>query len=468
MAQSDDNIQLEGASTSKPTTAIDHPPANFLQPFDPENPLDWPLSRKWLVTDIISATGLNRIMVSTILAPALPAIAKEMAMSSTEEMMALSIYLLATAFGPLVIGPLSEVYGRQLILHASSVWFLVWNIVCGCAETKGTLLAARFLAGFGASAVYSLAGGVLNDIWRPEQRGKSLGVYLLIPLLGAAIGPILGGVIVANTTWRWIFWSTSIFQALMMGVSVFSFQETYAPEILRRRARRLNIPLEKRSMMNFTKALTRPVRFLLFHPIIQVSVLLSAFDYGILYITLSTFSSLWTSVYHQSVQISGLHYIACSLGEVIGSQVGGFLMDRLYMRPRRHTRPEARLPLEGFSMAIAALGLVFYGWAAHYKLYWVVVDVAVTIMMVGLQMFGMPVSGYIIDSYGEHTSSAMASLQFGRSLSAFLLPLFAPKMYQVLGYGWANSVLASAGLLMLGLVWVLWRYGPQWREKLVV
>ena len=164
----------------------------FLVAFDPafdvDNPKDWPSSRKWTVTDVLSATGFNRIMVSTIMAPALTTIAKELHMNSTEAVMALSIYLLATAFGPLVIGPLSEVYGRKRVLHASNVWFLVWNIVCGFAQTKETLIAARFLAGFGASSIYALAGGVLGDVWKPEQRGKSLGIYLLIPLLGAAVG----------------------------------------------------------------------------------------------------------------------------------------------------------------------------------------------------------------------------------------------------------------------------------------
>lgn len=160
----------------------------FKQPFDSDNPLDWPTSRKWMVTDVLSATGFNRIMVSTIIAPALSKISTELHMNSTESAMTLSIYLLATAFGPLVIGPLSEIYGRQVVLHASSIWFLIWNIVCGFAKTKGTLIAARFLAGFGASAIYSLGAGVLGDVWRPSQRGKSLGIYLLIPLLGVAVG----------------------------------------------------------------------------------------------------------------------------------------------------------------------------------------------------------------------------------------------------------------------------------------
>lgn len=160
----------------------------FSEPYDTDNPKDWPTSRKWAVTDVLATTGFNRIMVSTIVAPALPIIAAELDMNSAESAMALSIYLLATAIGPLFIGPLSEVYGRKHILHASNVWFLVWNLVCGFAKTKQVLIASRFLAGFGASAIYALASGVLSDVWRPEQRGRSLGVYLLIPLLGAAVG----------------------------------------------------------------------------------------------------------------------------------------------------------------------------------------------------------------------------------------------------------------------------------------
>lgn len=176
------------AVPNKTTKESDQFLVAFDQPYDAENPLDWPTGRKWMVTDVLSATGFIRIMVSTIMAPALTTIASELNMNSTESAMSLSIYLLATAFGPLFIGPLSEIYGRKVILHASNVWFLVWNVVCGFATTKGTLIAARFFAGFGASAIYALAGGVLGDIWRPEQRGRSLGVYLLIPLLGAAVG----------------------------------------------------------------------------------------------------------------------------------------------------------------------------------------------------------------------------------------------------------------------------------------
>ena len=184
-------VNLEMASVKSKEDVTDPYLITFNREYDPNNPKDWPTSKKWAVTDVLSATGFNRIMVSTIMAPCLSAIALEFQMNSAESVMALSIYLLATAFGPLVMGPLSEVYGRSVVLHASNIWFLVWNIACGFANSKGTLIAARFMAGFGASSVYALAAGVLGDIWRPEQRGRSLGIYLLIPLLGAAVGKFL-------------------------------------------------------------------------------------------------------------------------------------------------------------------------------------------------------------------------------------------------------------------------------------
>ncbi|KAI6716097.1 caffeine resistance protein [Marssonina coronariae] len=482
------DVELAQVSKSTPANTIiakrsDTDPflVAFAQPYDAENPLDWPTSRKWLVTDVLSATGFNRIMVSTIMAPALTTIAKELAMSPTEAAMSMSIYLLATAFGPLFIGPLSEIYGRSFVLHSSNVWFLVWNIVCGFAETKGTLIAARFLAGFGASAIYALAGGVLGDLWRPEERGKSTGAYLLIPLLAVAVGPIIGGFIAENSTWRWMFWSTSIFQAAMITVSFFSFQETSGALILRKRAALLRketgiaayytlnslLDGDRSRLRIISKALTRPIRLLLFHPIIQIQAVIYGFDYGILYIVLSTFSDLWKDRYGQSVEISGLHYIAVSMGELVASQIGGMMMDYLWKRAKRENpAPESRIPLVFPGCVIGSVGMLIYGWTAEYHLHWAVVDVGVFVLLFGLQLGGPPMTGYVIEAYPEHTSSAMAATQFVKSLTAFCFPLFAPTMYNVLGYGWSNSLLALLGLMLgIPLPWWLWKNGARLRAK---
>ena len=123
---------------------------------DPLNPKNWSLRRKWSITLTMSAVGFVAIMSASIMAPALSSIAKDLKMNNVELEMALSVYIVAIAFGPLILGPLSEVYGRESLLHACNVWLLVWNIVCGFANSKGLLIAARFLAGFGGSLIYAV------------------------------------------------------------------------------------------------------------------------------------------------------------------------------------------------------------------------------------------------------------------------------------------------------------------------
>jgi len=447
------------------------------------NPKHWTPLQKWLATGILSVTGFNRILVSTIMAPALPTIANELHMSPTTSVMSLSVYLLATAFGPLLIGPLSEMYGRRPVLHATNTWFLVWNLACGFASSSGVLLAARLLAGLGASAIYTLGGGVLGDVWRPEERGRSLGLYQLIPLLGSSVGPILGGLIAAHASWRWMFWATTIFQAVATIASVALFRETYPPAILRREARRLrqstgderyHAPSEKtvanRSLgYIWGKSLSRPLRMLLFHGIVQIQAVVCGFAYGITYLVISSYAAMWTTRYGASTSAAGLHYLAMCTGEILGSQLGGPAMDIVYgkLKKRRSGEgaPEFHVPLMLPGCIITVAGFLLYGWSAQTRSDWVVVDLGALLLSFGNTLTGQVLTAYVIDAYRDHTSSALAASQLVRSLTAFGFPLFAPRLYEVLGYGWGNTLLAfvSAGISLPAAV-VLWTCGGRLRE----
>ena len=477
------DLDLEKAD--EPETASKH---TFLISFDEsqdgENPKNWSTTKKWAITSVLSATGFNRILVSTIIAPALSRIAVDLNMNRAESVMSMSVYLLATAFGPLVIGPLSEIYGRKPVLHATNVWFLLWNLVCGFSHNKGVLIAARLLAGFGAGAVYVLAGGVLGDVWRPGQRGKSLGFYILVPLLAVAIGPVVGGLIAQSTTWRWSFWSTSIVQLLLTVFSIVIMDETYASIILQRKAvrvrketgdHRFHTASEKLSegrptLWVLQRGLSRPIRLLVFHPIIQLQACLSAFYYGLLYLVISTYADLWTSKYGESVAASGLHYIALSIGEVAGAALGGPLMDIVFRKLKARTNgteaPEYHMPLMLPTAIAISVGLLLYGWTAQAQIPWPVVDVSVAVFSCGMQISGMALQAYVIDAYPDNTSSAQAAAQFPRSLAAFGFPLFGPSMYEALGYGWANTLLAIIAFLVSVTAPIfIWMYGSRLRAK---
>lgn len=217
------------------------------------------------------------------------------------------------------------------------------------------------------------------------------------------------------------------------------------------------------------RALARPLRMLAFHRIIQLTTVMSAVNYGLLYVVLSSFAEVVSSQYNLSIELTGLHYIAIALGELTGSQLGGQLMDILYRRTiRRHGNhePEARLPLIYPGAALGSLGLIVFGWAAQYHVHWIVVDIGVFVFSSGLQISGMPISAYVIDVYADATSSALSANQFGRSLAAFLFPLFSPSLYKSLGYGWGNNTIAFVGAAA-GLIppFLLWRYGTRLRAN---
>ena len=84
-----------------------------------------------------------------------------------------------------------------------------------------------------------IGGGILADCFHPENRGKAIAIYSLAPLIGPAAGPIAGGFIAGNISWRWVFWIVSIADAVIQISGVFFLQETWAPKLLEQKARKL-------------------------------------------------------------------------------------------------------------------------------------------------------------------------------------------------------------------------------------
>lgn len=94
-------------------------------------------------------------MSSSIVAPALIRLAPDLHIHSPFiASLVLSVFILAYAFGPFVIGPLSEVHGRVIVLQLANMFYLIFNTACGFAQSTGQMLAFRFLAGLGGRYVF--------------------------------------------------------------------------------------------------------------------------------------------------------------------------------------------------------------------------------------------------------------------------------------------------------------------------
>ncbi|KAI1392972.1 MFS general substrate transporter [Hypoxylon trugodes] len=446
---------------------------------DPEHPFNWPLPRKWAITILLSNGGLVTLMSGAMLAPALQSIAADLQTGEEETQIFLSIFVLAFAFGPMVLSPLAEVFGRRPVWIISSCFYILWNTVAGFATTPGLMIASRILSGIGASAEFAISNPVLSDTWVPAQRGASFTVATFVPLLGPAIGPIVGGAVTQSIGWRWTFWILSIYDGLLVVIAIFIFTETYEVILLNRRAAKLRKATGNPYYTNthgasetlkdrLSRSLTRPIRLLLTQPILQVVAIFLAYNFGMLYLVLSTFASLWIDRYGQTETQSGLNYIALVIGYTIAAQVGGRVMDRLwaYLKAKagNNTAPEYRVPLMVPGAILIPLGLLFYGWTAERQLHWIVPDIGIAILGCGIINNTQSLQAYVMDAYSQYVASASAASQFLRSIAGFAFPIFAPAMYQGLGYGWGNSVLA---LVFVVIGWpapfLLWKYGATLR-----
>jgi MFS family permease len=90
-----------------------------------------------------------------------------------------SAFVLGWAVGPLVLSPLSEIYGRRRVLDTANVIFVVWQIGCALAPNIESLIIFRLLAGIGGSGCLTIGGGFISDLFPQDQRGRASAMYVI-------------------------------------------------------------------------------------------------------------------------------------------------------------------------------------------------------------------------------------------------------------------------------------------------
>ncbi|KZP33608.1 MFS general substrate transporter [Athelia psychrophila] len=460
-------------------------------PDDPENPKNWTKRRKWAAVFIVSSFTFISPVSSSMIAPASGLVAAEFDITSTVTIaLTTSIFILAYAIGPLILGPLSEIYGRSRVIQLANLWYLAWNLACGFATSTAQLIAFRFLAGLGGSAPLSIGGAVLGDCFTPEQRGQAIAIYSLAPLLGPVVGPVCGAWIAQRSTWRWVFWSSSIVDGAIQAVGFFKLDESYAPLLLERKAERIRKAAasdtnekgyaqythirtryqtdDRHWKRIFAKALVRPFAIFAREPIVQLLGIYMAFIYGLLYIFLTTIPSIFEGVYGQKPGIAGLHYLALGIGLTGASQVNAYTLDKVYAYFKRKNggagKPEYRLPSMLPGTVCLPAGLLLTGWAVEARVFWLVPDIGIALVGAGTILSFQSIQSYVIDAFTLHAASALAAVSCLRSFAGFGFPLFAPAMYARLGYGKGDTVLAVVAVVIgCPAPWLFWKYGERIR-----
>ena len=415
--------------------------------------------------------------------PAVPQLLREFKSSDTlYETILVSVWELGEAVGPLLIAPLSEIYGRTPVYNATNVIFIIFSIACAVSSNLPMLLAFRLINGMGDASI-ALNPSIVGDMFVQEERGLPLAMVGFPPLIGPVAGPVIGGYLTQRAGWRWAFWLSAITGGVCeLGFLAF-FRETYEPIILRRKARRLreetgNTELrckydtvEKPQSVRriLLDSCDRPLRMLVSTPIVALLATYISVVYGFLYILLTTITEVFESTYGFTQGEAGLAYLGLSLGMVVGVLLCALSSDWWLKRQAAlhdgQMKPEYRLPPMVLGGLLIPVGLFIYGWTARPEIFYLVPMLGTAALGFGFFVTSIPLNAYLVDAYRLHAASAIAATIVLRCIVGALLPLAGPTLYASLGYGWGNSLLGFVALLFVPVPIMSMRFGERLRRN---
>ncbi|KAK7908828.1 hypothetical protein PG985_016131 [Apiospora marii] len=453
-------------------------------PSDPMNPQSWSMTRKYSQSLILGLFLFIGNFSGTMVAPALDLIGQDLGIpAGPERTLILSVSLFAGAVAPMFWAPLIEVYGRIPIMVYPHFLQLIFNTACGFAQTGPQMNIFRFLAAVGSSPPGIIAPGLTADMYPASQGGLGDTMHSMLPFVGTALGPVVGAQIAATGQWRWIFWSTSFLSIIAVALGLIVLRETNHTVILGKKAAKLRKETGNPRLHSqyhhpdmsfvalFRKRLVLPFLMLVTHPIVQLPFLYRAYLFGVIALIISTFEQVWEDGYGMDKSTASFNYFALMAGFIIGLQLSHHFIDgtSAYFRKKtgRDHVPEWRIPPSIATAILVPTGLLIYGWTAENRLHWSLPDLGIILLGVGCILGFFSMQPYVTDSCGpEYASSAHSVGQLLKGLFEFSFPLFGPPLYDGLGLGVGNTILALLTLAIgVPIPMVFWFFGEKIRGR---
>lgn len=421
-------------------------------------------------------------LVSSMFTPGIAQIAQDLHCSQTAVIGTTTGFVVMLGFGPLILAPLSETFGRRKIYLVCFAIFALLQIPAALAPNIAFLITVRSFAGFFGSVGIANGGGTISDMFLPSERAGVFGWYLLGPLLGPTLGPLVGGVIVQRLGWRWIFWIMTIVCCVNTLAGYFFLRETYAPVILSGKKAELQAQTPEWDDTKYSfegedsrplsekiaQALKRPPKIFA-QPIVAVMSVYQALVFGTTYSIYTNMQPIYGDDYGFSTEKVGLLYLGPGCG---------FLFAVWFLVPRIDTvyksltaknygkaRPEFRLPLANIGSVFIPVSLFWFAWAVDKHTHWLASLSATFFYGVGQVMILNSTQNYFIDSFEKYAASAIAAGTVFRSVIGGVVPIFAPALFEKLGYGWGISTFAFVSLLLAPAPVLFYVFGEQLRNR---
>ncbi|MCI3926307.1 DHA2 family efflux MFS transporter permease subunit [Paenibacillus sp. TRM 82003] len=185
--------------------------------------------KKITIMIAILAAMLFAALNQTIVSTALPRIISELNSSMDYYSWIFTVYMLASTITAVLVGKLSDTYGRKPFILIGIFVFIVGSLLCGFSQNIIQLIIYRGIQGLGAGMIMSTAFTAIGDLFAPRERGRWQGLMGGVFGLASVFGPTLGGWIVDNADWHWVFW---VF--LPIGIVAFALIIALFPSVPKR------------------------------------------------------------------------------------------------------------------------------------------------------------------------------------------------------------------------------------------
>ncbi|KAK4944032.1 hypothetical protein LTR10_016553 [Elasticomyces elasticus] len=450
-------------------------------PDDPENPQNWSSNWKLLVTLQICVLNFAFYIASSIYVPGEPSIMAEFGVSETVATLGLSLFTLGYGTGPMFLSPLSEMptIGRSGIYFWTFLFFVLLQLPTGYAVNMPMFLVFRYITGFLGSPALATGGATIADMYDPARVAYGICIWGFFGIASPVFGPLLGSFVAPAKGWRWTIWTFTYLCAVAAVMLFFLMPETSAAKILYRRAKRLrkatgNKRLKSQSEIDAAHhtlrddlvVLGRAFTLTFFEPIVFLWDLYTALLYGVLFTWFESFPLVFGGVYGFDTQEQGLVFL--------GIFVGGLVTLPLFMLWIRHGivpkftqptfKPEMVLPPAFFGAASLPICLFWYGWSARKSVHWMVPIVGSSFFAIGIITLFNPVMTYLGIAYPKYAASIFAGNALFRASFGAIFPLFARQLFQRLGIGPGNSLLAGIAVCFMPLPYIFYKNGVKIRH----
>ncbi len=296
---------------------------------------------------LIAVSTMNPISVN-IVVPALTSMAKGLNTDFATAQLTLTAYLFATAFSQLILGPLSDRYGRRPVLLAGIVIYFLASVFCLMANSIWIVVLGRILQGFGAASGFALGRAIVRDLYEREKAASMLGYITMGFSTAPMVAPLIGGLISDSFGWRPIFLFTAVISLLLLFFVWLSLPETRKP---------LQEGETRTGFVESFKILSRIPAFWAYALNLSLSVaLFFTFLGGTPFIAIDLFGMTGTEY--------GLYFAFVPVGFFIGNWFTAGLAQRLGI-----WRMIIAGNLLGVIAGIASLILLGAGWHNHFALF---------------------------------------------------------------------------------------------------